>query len=178
MAEFEYQVLDVFTDTALAGNPLAIVFGARQLDTQMMQRIAREFNLSETVFVLPPENKAHRARIRIFTPDYELPFAGHPTVGSAVALAALDGGYTVELSRSGKSLQVPGGKTILQVLREAGVEVAHSCEEGVCGACETRVLSGIPDHRDAILSDPEKAANNTMMICCSGCKGERLVLDL
>ena len=91
MAEFEYQVLDVFTDTALAGNPLAIVFGARQLDTQMMQRIAREFNLSETVFVLPPENKAHRARIRIFTPDYELPFAGHPTVGSAVALAALDG---------------------------------------------------------------------------------------
>lgn len=92
--------------------------------------------------------------------------------------AALDGGYTVELSRSGKSLQVPGGKTILQVLKEAGVEVAHSCEEGVCGACETRVLSGVPDHRDAILSDPEKAANNTMMICCSGCKGERLVLDL
>lgn len=92
--------------------------------------------------------------------------------------AALDGGYTVELSRSGKSLQVPGGKTILQVLREAGIEVAHSCEEGVCGACETRVLAGIPDHRDAILSDPEKAANNTMMICCSGCKGERLVLDL
>jgi trans-2,3-dihydro-3-hydroxyanthranilate isomerase len=56
-----------------------------------MQRIAREFNLSETVFVLPPQNPAHRARIRIFTPDYEMPFAGHPTVGSAVALAQLDG---------------------------------------------------------------------------------------
>jgi tetrachlorobenzoquinone reductase len=92
--------------------------------------------------------------------------------------AALDGGYTVELRRSGRQLVVPGGKTILNVLRDAGVDVAYSCEEGVCGACETRVLDGIPDHRDAILSDPEKAANNTMIICCSGCKGDRLVLDL
>ncbi|MNT67299.1 Phenoxybenzoate dioxygenase subunit beta [compost metagenome] len=102
----------------------------------------------------------------------------HVEYFTATQEAALDGGYTVELSRSGKSLQVPGGKTVLQVLKEAGIEVAHSCEEGVCGACETRVLSGVPDHRDAILSEPEKAANNTMMICCSGCKGERLVLDL
>lgn len=92
--------------------------------------------------------------------------------------AALEGGYTVELRRSGKSFAVPGGKTILNVLREAGIDVAYSCEEGVCGACETRVLEGQPDHRDAILSEPEKAANNTMIICCSGCKGDRLVLDL
>ncbi|MCO5065448.1 MAG: PhzF family phenazine biosynthesis protein [Rhizobiaceae bacterium] len=91
MGEYRYQVLDVFTDAALAGNPLAVVLGAESLDTTAMQRIAREFNLSETAFVLPPDNKAHRARIRIFTPDYEMPFAGHPTVGSAVALAALDG---------------------------------------------------------------------------------------
>lgn len=92
--------------------------------------------------------------------------------------AALDGGYTVELRRSGRTFAVPGGKTILNVLREAGIDVAYSCEEGVCGACETRVLAGVPDHRDAILSDPEKAANDTMIICCSGCKGDRLVLDL
>ena len=82
-----YAVYDVFTDKVLAGNPLAVVFDADGLDTAAMQRIAREFNLSETVFVQPPENKAHRARIRIFTPGNELPFAGHPTVGTAIALA-------------------------------------------------------------------------------------------
>lgn len=86
-----YLVYDVFTDTVLEGNPLAIVLDAGGLDTGAMQRIATEFNLSETVFVLPPDNDRHRARIRIFTPVHEMPFAGHPTVGSAVALAELDG---------------------------------------------------------------------------------------
>jgi trans-2,3-dihydro-3-hydroxyanthranilate isomerase len=87
----KYLVYDVFTDRALAGNPLAIVLDCEGLDLSAMQRIAREFNLSESVFVLPPENPKHRARIRIFTPDYEMPFAGHPTVGSAVALAEREG---------------------------------------------------------------------------------------
>ena len=81
-----YAVLDVFTDTALAGNPLAVVFDSDGLDTERMQAIAREFNLSETVFVTAPENPAHSAAIRIFTPGRELPFAGHPTVGTAVVL--------------------------------------------------------------------------------------------
>lgn len=82
-----YAVLDVFTETALEGNPLAVVLDAQGLDTAAMQRIAREFALSETVFVLPPESDRHRARLRIFTPVLELPFAGHPTVGTAVLLA-------------------------------------------------------------------------------------------
>ena len=81
-----YAILDVFTDTALAGNPLAVVFDSEGLDTERMQAIAREFNLSETVFVTAPENPAHSAAIRIFTPGRELPFAGHPTVGTAVVL--------------------------------------------------------------------------------------------
>jgi trans-2,3-dihydro-3-hydroxyanthranilate isomerase len=84
-----YLIYDVFTTERLTGNPLAIVLDCEGLDTKAMQRIAREFNLSESVFVLPADNAAHRARIRIFTPDYEMPFAGHPTVGSAVALAEL-----------------------------------------------------------------------------------------
>ncbi|WP_028228538.1 PDR/VanB family oxidoreductase [Paraburkholderia ferrariae] len=92
--------------------------------------------------------------------------------------AALDGNFVVELRKSRKTLTVPQGKTILGVVREAGVPVSYSCEEGVCGACEVRVLEGQPDHRDAILSEPEKAASKTMIICCSGCKGDRLVLDL
>ncbi|WP_131114140.1 PhzF family phenazine biosynthesis protein [Lichenihabitans psoromatis] len=82
-----FATLDVFTDVALAGNPLAIVLDADALDPARMQAIAREFNLSETVFVQTPRDPAHEARLRIFTPAAELPFAGHPTVGTAVFLA-------------------------------------------------------------------------------------------
>ena len=87
-----FVTLDVFTERRFDGNPLAVVLEPEGLDTVAMQQIAREFNLSETVFVWPPENKAHRAKLRIFTPVSELPFAGHPTVGTAVLLGLLDGG--------------------------------------------------------------------------------------
>jgi len=95
-----YQILDVFTDRPLAGNPLAVVFDADDLATDDMQRIAGEFNLSETVFFLTPESAAHSARMRIFTPVSEMPFAGHPTVGGAVAfaLARGNGAAAVNLS--------------------------------------------------------------------------------
>ncbi len=83
-----YAILDVFTNRALAGNPLAVVLDAEGLSDQQMQGIAREFNLSETVFVLSANNPAHSARLRIFTPTRELPFAGHPTVGTAILLAS------------------------------------------------------------------------------------------
>ena len=79
--------LDVFTDTPLAGNPLAVILDADGLDSDRMQDIAREFNLSETVFVGPPRDPVNTAGLRIFTPGRELPFAGHPTVGTAVLLA-------------------------------------------------------------------------------------------
>jgi len=88
----KFMTLDVFTRTRFAGNPLALVLDAQGLDTATMQTIAREFSHPETVFVLPPEDGAHRARLRIFTPASELPFAGHPTVGAAVGLARLSGG--------------------------------------------------------------------------------------
>lgn len=82
--------LDVFTTSSLAGNPLAVVLDSEGLDDGRMQAIAREFNLSETVFVSSPGEARHRASLRIFTPKHELPFAGHPTVGTAVLLALLD----------------------------------------------------------------------------------------
>ena len=82
-----YAIYDVFTGKPLAGNQLGIVFDCDGLDTARMQAIAREFNLSETVFILPPYSPSHEARVRIFLPARELPFAGHPTVGAAVALA-------------------------------------------------------------------------------------------
>jgi trans-2,3-dihydro-3-hydroxyanthranilate isomerase len=83
----KFHTFDVFTDTRFAGNPLAIVPEAEGLDADQMQQIAREFNLSETIFILPSENEAHSAKVRIFNPGRELPFAGHPTVGVAVFLA-------------------------------------------------------------------------------------------
>jgi len=86
-----YFTLDVFTDQALSGNPLAVVLDSEGLDDTMMQRIAGEFNLSETVFVFPPEDTSNRAKVRIFTPRRELPFAGHPTIGTAVLLSHLYG---------------------------------------------------------------------------------------
>ncbi|EKE78825.1 PhzF family phenazine biosynthesis protein [Oceanibaculum indicum] len=90
VAQRRYTILDVFANRPLAGNPLAVVLDADGLDDREMQAIAREFNLSETVFVLPPADSRHRAAVRIFTPGRELPFAGHPTVGTAVLLALLD----------------------------------------------------------------------------------------
>lgn len=82
-----YVITDVFTDRPFAGNPLAVVLDAEGLDTVAMQAIATEFNLSETTFVLPPEDPAHAATVRIFTPAREVPFAGHPTIGTALVLA-------------------------------------------------------------------------------------------
>lgn len=85
MKTLRYTLCDVFTERALAGNPLAVFTDARSLDGATMQALAREMNLSETTFVLPPERGGH-AKVRIFTPSVELPFAGHPTLGTAFVL--------------------------------------------------------------------------------------------
>jgi ferredoxin-NADP reductase len=94
------------------------------------------------------------------------------------AEAATTGGFWVELARSGEEYYIPEGKKILEVLYEAGVDVDYSCELGICGECVTRVISGIPEHRDSVLSEEEREANDKVMICCCGCKSERLVLDM
>ncbi|MGB7242760.1 MAG: PhzF family phenazine biosynthesis protein, partial [Sulfitobacter sp.] len=87
MKELDFEVWDVFTDAPFAGNPLAIVTGADGLSTAQMQTLAREFNLSETIFLMAPRDSKHTARARIFFPTGEIPFAGHPTVGAALMLA-------------------------------------------------------------------------------------------
>jgi ferredoxin-NADP reductase len=102
----------------------------------------------------------------------------HVEYFSAREAPAASGGFTVVLAKSGKSLVIPPGKTILDTLLDAGMSVQYSCMEGVCASCETRVLEGIPDHRDLVLSKEERASNKVMMICCSGSKTDKLVLDL
>lgn len=117
-------------------------------------------NVYEEATKVLPEGQMH---IEYFTPK---------------EAAALEGGYKVRLERSGQEFTVPPGKTLLHVLRDAGIDVSYSCEEGVCGSCETVVISGTPDHRDNILTESERKASKTMMICCSGSKSDLLVLDL
>jgi trans-2,3-dihydro-3-hydroxyanthranilate isomerase len=109
-----FVTLDVFTDRRFAGNPLAVVLDAGGLETAAMQAIAREFNHPETVFVFPPAERAHRARVRIFTPARELPFAGHPTVGTAVLLGLRDG------AAAGREIVLEEGIGAVRCVLEAG----------------------------------------------------------
>ena len=102
----------------------------------------------------------------------------HVEYFSAPELKPLEGGFIVVLAKSGREYEVAPGTTILEVLRKAGLQVPASCEQGVCGTCETRILDGKPDHRDLLLTPAEKASGKTMMICCSGSLTDRIVLDL
>ena len=89
-----------------------------------------------------------------------------------------NGGFDVRLHRSGRTVTVPPGETILDILLDAGVNVSFSCSDGICGTCETKVIDGIPDHLDSFLSDEDKAENSKIMVCCSRSKSPVLTLDL
>jgi tetrachlorobenzoquinone reductase len=101
-------------------------------------------------------------------------------VSPAASQASVDvnTAFDVILRRSNRTVHVPADKSILEALHEAGVSVSYSCAQGICGTCETTVLSGEPDHRDAFLSDDERESGRTMMICCSRAKSTTLELDL
>jgi len=119
MRSYRFLTTDVFTDRVFGGNPLAVLPDARGLESEAMQAIAREFNLSETTFVLPPEDPAHTRRVRIFTPAFELPFAGHPTVGTALVLARLG-----EITLAGETTKIvfeeKAGPVPVTIRAEAG----------------------------------------------------------
>ena len=122
---YRYVTCDVFTARRFGGNPLAVLPDAAGLSGEEMQRIAREFNYSETTFVLPPEDPAHTRRVRIFTPGAEIPFAGHPNVGTAFVLAAIGA--------------VPTSGSETEVVFEEGagpVAVAIRCRDGRPVECE------------------------------------------
>ena len=102
-------------------------------------------------------------------------------LGPTAAAISADRGdqpFEVELRRSGITLTVPADVSVLQALRDAGIDTDSSCEEGYCGTCEIAVLNGIPDHRDTVLSKHEKLANTCMMPCVSRACGRSLTLDL
>ncbi|GGQ41847.1 PhzF family phenazine biosynthesis protein [Couchioplanes azureus] len=114
MSSLAYEIVDVFTDRPFAGNPLAVVYGAEALAGDQMQMLAREFHLSETVFVLPPSDIEATYRARIFTPEEELPFAGHPSIGAAVTSVRRG------LAASGRVVQECGAGLLPIVVSGAG----------------------------------------------------------
>ena len=142
-----YFVYDVFTDTPFGGNQLAIVPEAGDLSEAQMQTIAREFNFSETSFVLPPEDPAHTARVRYFTPMRELPFAGHPTVGTAVMLSDLGGANDMVLELGVGPLICQAKEGAASFRTEHPLEIkAHPAADLVCRAigCEIGNLRSEP----------------------------------
>jgi len=147
-----YITTDVFTDRAFGGNPLAVVLDAKKLSTAQMQAIATEFNYSETTFVLPPQDSAHDAQVRIFTVNREIPFAGHPNVGTAFVLATLAEKPPARLLFEEKAGLVPveimteQGRVVsteltapqpLKRLSQLGVEQAAACLSLVAGDVKT-----------------------------------------
>lgn len=140
-----------------------------------LQRIVGEAPAATHFYACGPASmmSAYQRATRAIAPAHV-----HAEYFSSDLAPAVAGGYRVELVRSGRSFEIPPGSTILQVLRTAGVDVGFTCEQGVCGTCETVVLQGRPDHRDRVLSEEERAEGNTMMICCSGSRTDLLVLDL
>jgi trans-2,3-dihydro-3-hydroxyanthranilate isomerase len=120
----EFATVDVFTDRRFGGNPLAVIPDARGLTTEQMQAIAAEFNLAETTFVLPPQDAAHTAHVRIFTPKAELPFAGHPNVGTAFVLARRGESHGRKIAGDRLVFEEKAGLVPLELTRERGVVAA------------------------------------------------------
>jgi trans-2,3-dihydro-3-hydroxyanthranilate isomerase len=145
----QFQTVDVFTGTQFVGNPLAVVLNAEGLSTGQMQAIAAEFNLAETTFVLPPKDPAHTAEVRIFTPRSEMPFAGHPNVGTAFVLARAGVSYGRPVSGNRVVFEEKAGLVPIEILRDGttavgskvaapqalavGAEVAGELVASACG---------------------------------------------
>src|SRR4029077_17152395 len=116
-----FVTIDVFTTTQFAGNPLGIVLNPEGLWSAQMQTIAAEFNLAETTFVLPPKDPAHTAEVRIFTPRHEMPFAGHPNVGTAYALARAGTSYGRAVGSDRVLFEEKAGLVPVTLLKEGAV---------------------------------------------------------
>jgi len=116
--KLHFVTVDVFTGTQFAGNPLGVVLNAQGLSGGQMQAIAAEFNLAETTFVLPPKDPAHTAEVRIFTPRYEMPFAGHPNVGTAFALGRAGTSYGRAIGRDGVTFEEKAGLVPISFLTD------------------------------------------------------------
>ena len=164
--KIEFTTVDVFTNARFGGNPLAVIPDATGLSTEQMQSIAAEFNLAETTFVLPPKDPAHTAHVRIFTPKAEMPFAGHPNVGTAFVLARRGECHGRKITSDRLVFEEKAGLVPLDLTREQGTvvaarlaapqklalsdEVAPEIVAEICGLEATEIATG--SHRPVIAS--------------------------
>jgi trans-2,3-dihydro-3-hydroxyanthranilate isomerase len=162
----QFQTVDVFTGKQFVGNPLAVVLNAEALSTAQMQAIAAEFNLAETTFVRPPKDPAHTAEVRIFTPRYEMPFAGHPNVGTAFVLARAGVCYGRPVDGDGVVFEEKAGLVPIEILRAGtmvvgarlaspqplsiGAEIAGELVAAACGISLADIETA--NHRPCIAS--------------------------
>ena len=162
----QFQTVDVFTGKQFAGNPLAVVLNAEALSSGQMQAIAAEFNLAETTFVRPPKDPAHIAEVRIFTPRSEMPFAGHPNVGTAFALARAGVCYGRPVHGDRIIFEEKAGLVPIEILKDGtavvgarlaspqplsvGVEIAGELVASACGISPSDIE--VANHRPCIAS--------------------------
>jgi trans-2,3-dihydro-3-hydroxyanthranilate isomerase len=162
----QFATVDVFTSDQFSGNPLAVVLNAEGLSSEQMQSIAAEFNLAETTFVLPPKDRAHTAEVRIFTPRGEMPFAGHPNVGTAFVLArtgisygrAIEGDEVLFEEKAGlvpiallkDGATIVGARLASPQLLDVGAEIAVELIASACGVSVDDIE--IKNHRPCIAS--------------------------
>ncbi len=164
--QLQFQTVDVFTSDRFAGNPLAVVLNAEGLSAQQMQTIAAEFNLAETTFIRPPKDAAHTAEVRIFTPRSEMPFAGHPNVGTAFVLARAGISYGRPVGGDSVIFEEKAGLVPIEILRDGatvvgarlaspqplsvGAEIAIELVASACGISRDDIE--IANHRPCIAS--------------------------
>ena len=164
---------------ALAGDrqqrALRLCFGASGEDRLNLRRIVEQAPTAAHLYCCGPARMIDEF---LAVCAQHPPGRVHVERFAAASPAATAGGFEVVLQRSGRRLAVPAGKTILDTLLDHDVNVQYSCSAGVCGTCRTKVLDGVPDHRDDYLSDDEKRSNDAIMVCCSGARSRTLVLDL
>jgi trans-2,3-dihydro-3-hydroxyanthranilate isomerase len=154
----QFETVDVFTAARFSGNPLAVVLNAEGLSSEQMQSIAAEFNLAETTFVLPPKDNAHTAEVRIFTPRAEMPFAGHPNIGTAFVLARAGTSYgravpqdrvvfeekagLVPITLSKDGAEISGARLASPQLLAVGNEVPVEAVAAACGIAADDIETG------------------------------------
>lgn len=178
---YRFHTLDVFTTERFSGNPLAVFPEASGISDARMQVVAREFNLSETVFLLRPERSGNTRRLRIFTPAGELPFAGHPTIGSAVLLAHLDEELRAEAVRSGGGARVvfEEGAGDVVVTISVGVGEPHFAQLTAARAPEMRsVAMEVEQVADLLSLDASDVCGDRMRPTAVSCGNPFLLIPL
>jgi trans-2,3-dihydro-3-hydroxyanthranilate isomerase len=166
MREYEYLTLDVFTEQRFGGNPLAVFPHAEGLSDDDMQAIAREFNYAETTFVLPPTDPANTARVRIFNPVAEMPFAGHPNVGTGFALARRGGGDSLRFEEPAGIVTVQIDRGPDGAVRGATISAPRSLQQGIAVPSEhVAACAGLSqDDLETTLHEPLVAGVGTDFI--------------